>query len=603
MAATIVMVGRNVWRVRGDSLSPEKEFLLRWDSVLLKGCGTKYQRATLLNSAKVFFLSKYGDENIRGEEYSPRTIERAFKDIKTILRWMVRRSIWKFSKLSLTDVLEFISDRRARSAGDDDCPSNRTIGKWVNFFSEMWEIRNQYPCSLKIDVSEVEDEILASIKSRVDRPWKALDDELAIYLISGALSWIDEFGSFIVDVVHASWEQGKSEIGKTKKERSSMSEKFYNEISECEEFGRLKSKMRCDMQPYKLLSVALTLTEGACALLLLMLVGFRVSELLALNIDCLIEEADADGSSLGYIKGTAAKKGGKQRRWVAGDPVQKLVRYLIALTSFRKTVSRRSGALLVTRSPGSPLFRRNVPMRRLDRSGLVRRIKLFVCGGLIEGIPRARRFHPHMARKTFAQLAVRRDKSNLEPVAAQLGHALQSFTDKIYVGRDYELEKLLAEANRRELAEALEDLLTCSDIGGKAAPAFMRTREDVARFRGRKSLNLLIDKLIEQGVVIVPCHWGYCVYSRAHSRCDGDQSGPNEIKRAPDVCSGCHNLCVTPKQRAWWERRARDQEVFLSRDLCEQTRVIVQRRLSGARSVLASFLSKSADVEEDHEER
>ncbi|CAE6797252.1 hypothetical protein R75461_05013 [Paraburkholderia nemoris] len=603
MSGGIVKMGREVWEVEGDDLSPGEVILLQWNSILPKGHGTKHERATLLSSAKQLFSARYGQDNVWRETYSPRTLRAAFNDLKVLLHWMVSKSIWRFSDIGPGEILEFFSRIRSRSTMKNDHPSRATVEKWILIFRRMWEIRQKYSQSLKIDVDELTDDILALVKTREGRPWKALDDDVAISLIIGALGWIDEFGEFIAEIVQASWKEGKKELGKSKSVRKAMSKKFYSEISERDEFKRLCEKLGYVGQLHKFVSTALSVTEGACAFLLLMLVGFRVSELLALDINCLTTERAKDGSSLAYINGIAAKRGARRRTWVAGDPVPRIVQYLEVLTSFRKSITGRNNALFLGRSPGAPLFRPNVRMRRLAKTGLERRIRLFVRSGLVGGMIKAKKFHCHMARKTFAQLAVRRDKSNLEPVSAQLGHVYQAFTDKHYVGRDHHLAKMLEEADREELALALTDLLTSSELGGRAATAFKHVRQQVSRFRGRKSLKALVDRLIKENVVIAPCDWGYCVYSRAHSRCEGDAKGPNEIRRSPDVCSGCSNLSVTSKHRAWWERRARDQEVFLSRDLCTQTRLLVERRLDGANTVLAGFLTGSADIETNENEQ
>ncbi|SOE66090.1 Phage integrase family protein [Burkholderia sp. OK233] len=418
MSGRIVKMGREVWEVEGDELSPGEVILLQWNSILPIGHGTKHDRATLLCSAKQLFIARYGQDNVWRETYSPRTLRVAFNDLKAILRWMASKSIWRFSDMGAGEILEFFSRIRSRSNKKSDHPSRKTVEKWILIFRRMWEIRHKYSQSLKIDVDELADDIFASVKTREGRPWKALDDDVAMSLISGALGWIDEFGEFIVEVVQASWEEGKKELGKSRKVRKVMSKKFYSEISERDEFERLCEKLGYVGQLHKFVSTALSVTEGACAFLLLMLVGFRVSELLALDIDCLTTEPAKDGSSLAYISGIAAKRGAQRRKWVAGDPVPRILQYLEILTSFRKSVAGRSNALFLGRSPGAPLFRHNVRMRRLAKTGLERRIRLFVRSGLVGGMIKAEKFHCHMARKTFAQLAVRRDKSNLEPVSS-----------------------------------------------------------------------------------------------------------------------------------------------------------------------------------------
>jgi hypothetical protein len=195
-----------------------------------------------------------------------------------------------------------------------------------------------------------------------------------------------------------------------------------------------------------------------------------------------------------------------------------------------------------------------------------------------------------MGRKSFAKFAVRRDKRNLEPVAAHFGHVYKAFTDGCYVGIDGDLAELLAEEDRAELAINLERLLTGGRVMGASSIGLDKLRAQAQRFTGRKSLKALIDKLIKQGVQIAPCDWGMCVYSRSYSACKGDERGPNEINRAPDVCAGCRNFGVTEEHTSWWEeRRDREQNFLEQSGLPVQTITVVRARLETSNKVLAKL--------------
>lgn len=219
------------------------------------------------------------------------------------------------------------------------------------------------------------------------------------------------------------------------------------------------------------------------------------------------------------------------------------------------------------------------------------RIRIFLRLGCskVQGCPVT--IHPHQLRKTFAKLAVQRNKSNLEPVAAQLGHAYKSFTDAKYVGVDHQLAELLREEDRKELTHCLEQLLSGRKITGKAAPALSEMRSKMRAFRGKASLRSVVERLIDEGVVIAPCDWGFCVYARPYSACRGDDKGPNSIYRSPDVCATCKNFVVTAEHRAWWEARSIRDEEFLKREnLPEQTINIVSQRLRRTQEVLTKVV-------------
>ncbi len=65
---------------------------------------------------------------------------------------------------------------------------------------------------------------------------------------------------------------------------------------ESKDFWELRSPLSCCGTSHKLLSIAISVTEGACLFLILTLVGLRASEALALDFDCLEESTLPDGA-------------------------------------------------------------------------------------------------------------------------------------------------------------------------------------------------------------------------------------------------------------------------------------------------------------------
>lgn len=592
--------GRNVWEIGAYGLTPERVFKLSWVDVLPKNTGTKEQRHGLLASSKQLYLAIYGEANFRNKTHSPLRLQGAFDELKALVRWMALKSIWRFSDLGFEDVVDFIKNRPARSG--NNILTEATFRKWRRWFRWMWEFRAKYANPIVFDVASIETELSARVRTRSNRVWSALDDDVVYALINDGLALIDEFGPFMIEVVNSSWRESELNVGRRRGVRIQRSTEFYRDLAETPEYKMLIDRLSYVGSIHKTLSIALSIMEGACAYLLLILTGLRASELLALNVDCIVEQETSDGRVLTYIQGVAAKKNSRTRLWVAADPVVNVVRFAIALTQVVRRGAESSRALFISRPPGSPFFRMGCRQIRWKPSTLHKRMRLFAQDGVRKGCVQASQIHPHMARKSFAQLAVRRDRSRLEPVAIQLGHVYRSFTDRHYVGFDHELAGLLVEADRRELAKGLEHLLTCDGIAGGASPALMQIREQAGKFRGRNSLTAVVDGLIEKGVLLAPCDWGFCVYSRVYSSCGGDEHGPNESNRSPDVCAGCQNFSVTPLHRPWWEERARREEAFLSqRELPEQTRAVVGARLERTRRVLAKVIwaSKQGDLDEE----
>lgn len=588
MSNIFTLKSKSEWILRGHSLSREKKLSLNWSRFLPIGKGTQHQRAYLLAGSKELLLSMFDTQHSSQKQgRSPETIMQRFTDIKALVNWMVDRDVWGFNKLSPADVINFLKDRKSRGGG----PINsKTIDFWIRLFNRMWVLRSTYRGAIRFEADAIKDEIRGAIVQRHNIPWKSFKEEDAISIVRDALGWLDKYGAFLVSSSNQSWDDFDRLIGLTKRQRTNYRKKFYEKL----EVDPVFTELRVDLNEptlatHKVLSKAVTSMEGAIAALLLILVGFRISELAALNSDCLVQKT-VDGESLHYLQGIAAKRSGLPRQWVACEPVPTAVQYLIEFNA-RLRSSSKTDALFLSRPIGSPV---GLPARRVSRSSreqLSKKMKAFVMAPYRENPPV--RCHPHMARKSFAQLAVKRDKSALEPVAHHLGHAYKEFTDGAYVGSDFELMDLLQDEDRRELAEALTDLLS-RPCAGKGGAALKRLT-----FRGKTGLSDLVDSLISKGVQIAPCNWGYCVYSVSLSACKGGAKGPNEVNRAPELCASCANFSVTEKHREWWNERAKREEAFLRQTgLSDQTKKLVEIRLNTSNRVLREISDSCSNAVE-----
>jgi len=331
---------------------------------------------------------------------------------------------------------------------------------------------------------------------------------------------------------------------------------------------------------------ALDLADGAAFTLVLFVEGMRVSELVRLDTGCLKTEYTSDGTVVQRLHGIGAKQGGRRRAWITTDEVIEAIDYLDKSFVGPRTLGIKALAIN-SRSclrGGSVVALGNRPTR-IKRGVVATRMRRFA-SARERRVPVQQRMHPHVARKTFARFVVSRDKRALEALAYHFGHVYESITDGSYVGSDIELQKLLSEESRRDLERALTDLVTSPKVGGKAGTAMAAVRDGLrSRFRGKSGLKRLVEKLINEGVQLAPCNWGYCVYSQTLSACHGDSLGPNEAMRSPDVCAGCSNFAVTERHRPWWEARLERDDQFLKSDsLPSQTIAFVsQRRLNSAR--------------------
>jgi hypothetical protein len=96
--------------------------------------------------------------------------------------------------------------------------------------------------------------------------------------------------------------------------------------------------------------------------------------------------------------------------------------------------------------------------------------------------------------------------------------------------------------------------------------------------------------LVEAGLVLGVCDYGYCVYRQEYSACRGNAAGPNPALREPSTCAHCLNFAVTAQHRPYWLEQIRRCTSLLSEPaLPTQTPKIVRERLQEARTMLRSI--------------
>lgn len=579
----------NVWSLATGALHNDKQIILHWLQAIPSGRGAKYQRERLLQSMKGL-LAALIEQGGEGGPFAAGTINNYFQSIRRIVAWMTERGIWAFRDLKPGQIVDYILFRQVSNGGPI---SAGTVNDIKKVFRMMWLLRDKYMMPLKFDPLIVESEINLHVLIRQNAPWKHLDENLALPLVKDALDWIRSNGPVVANLVRRIWSERRKYVGLTKLESDRRVRRHYAELLVAPELQRIADQLgMADALPNAIVARAITATEGACTVALLFLVGMRASEFVRLDADCLAQLGEPGLNQRTVLKGYAAKRSGMPRTWAASPDVVEVVQFLVNLYEDIRAATGQL-ALIPGKTNGAPIplpGRKNV---RLGSESLGPRLHAFA-NSPHRGVSVKIRLHAHMARKTYARFVVMRDKSALESLAYHYGHTHSAITDGAYVGVDISLARLLREEDRADLAEALMDLLSSGTLGGKAGKNVMNlTRQDLSGksfFRGKRSLRAIVDKMIDDGVRLAPCDWGYCVYSKATSACGGDDTGPNRLRRAPDVCATCSNFSVTDKHKSYWNERLQRDDEFLRRpDLPDQTKQVVRTRAAHSRAVLVSL--------------
>ncbi|MDO9166841.1 MAG: hypothetical protein Q7U13_12110 [Rhodoferax sp.] len=144
-------------------------------------------------------------------------------------------------------------------------------------------------------------------------------------------------------------------------------------------------------------------------------------------------------------------------------------------------------------------------------------------------------------------------------------------------------------------------MLAAPGLGGRAGAEIVAKR---SRFRGtriKQDIKSYARLLVDAGLVLGVCDWGFCVYREEHSACLGNAVGPHPARREPSTCARCRNFAVSTQHRSYWSEQARRSEMQLNDPtLPIQTLRIVRERLNEALSLIR-VIDANANKEFLHE--
>jgi len=350
------------------------------------------------------------------------------------------------------------------------------------------------------------------------------------------------------------------------------------------------------------LGTLISLVYSACFIVISYLVGARVSEILAFRAGCIrpmtAEEVRGSGE-LTLIVGSIFKHEsgyyGRTHEWVAPPPAIHAISVLEALSEPHRRRSGRPQLWLRTRVHRRGFFEWRpdsvAPLRVARTERIYRGLDQLATWLLLpdfEGRPWP--LSTHQGRKTFARFVALRDRTGLFALAQHLGHRDRRMTDKGYVGNDYALQEEIEDHILEQSVFAWEEMLSAPALGGRAGSHIMAKRP---RFRGLKmkqDLRSFAQLLVQAGLTLGVCDWGFCVYRQEHSACLGSTTEPNPIYREPSTCVRCRNYVVTENHRPYWQEQVERHQALLNEpELPRQTLKIARDRLTEATKVLRSL--------------
>jgi len=604
----------HIWDLKPSSTLEEADTIkLGWDFTLPSGerfCALRY--APLLESSKQLIAMIRTRSLSTGQSQRATTVRCYFTYLRELVRWMDREGVVRFSDLDATAVLQFQRTVASRPGVAGPTLSATTVQKYLYLLIYLYRFRDDLEDALRVDPFPGQSLGAAAKVRDGDIPRMPYTPEhVATALIQGAIKSVERASQVLqAREVFARAIAQAQQVGTSKYLLTEAAAHALQDWDRCHPGGDMPAIVSTNdlMQRVDML-------YAACFVVIAYLVGARVSEILHLRVGCaqgrtgdLASSDDTDSSIVGTIFKGEAQYHGRRHEWVAPPVAVKAVAVLELLSVAHRTRSARPELWLRRREVG-------VSEWRFDFTGPLELPSIGRINNLLArfsdwlGLPQHEgklwRLTSHQGRKTFARFVALRDRTALFALAQHLGHRDRTVTDLCYAGNDYRLNSEIDAAILEQSVAAWEHMLAAPGLGGRAGAEIIARRP---RFRGarlKQDIKSYALMLVDAGLVLGVCDWGFCVYREEHSACLGNAAGPNPQRREPSTCARCKNFSVSVQHRPYWVEQVKRSEALLNEPaLPMQTLRIVRDRLNEARSLIraidAGAKRSGDDQQEDH---
>ena len=590
-----------IWTLKPTNLleqaSPER---IRWDFELPSGRRfTDPVFAPLLETSRAFIALIRVRSLSTGLALRASTAAGYANYLRMLIGWMESRAFDRFAALDEQALRQFRQWLTARRSVRGRRLAPTTIQKYLYMLVYLYRYRQEIGDGLSVDPCPGQSiGALARVRESEIPRMPYTPDVIAIPLIQRA---IDFLSSCAFDLLRAR-EVYASVYTQARRRGCTSSEVWRKQGARALEHITLNTHRGAHPidSPAELARL-LHVLYVACFILISYLVGARASEILQLRVGCL-KPLSADGEAdagLTVIRGAIFKREaafhGRPHEWVAPPEAVHAVMVLEALSAPHRERTGRDELWLRAGSfwPGAGEWHYDDerPIRVLTsqqmRLSLKRWIPWFDLP-LHNGKPW--RFSTHQGRKTFVRFAALRDRSALFAIAQHLGHRERGITDYYYAGSDHVLNREIDAAVLEQSVGAWEEMLTARRLGGRAGAEIVAKRPRFKGERMKQELKRYARNLVNAGLTLGVCDWGFCVYRQEHSACLGSTTAPNPLRREPSTCARCKNFAVSTPHRPYWLEQARRNEALLNEPaLPTQTLKIARVRLQEALTMVRSI--------------
>jgi integrase len=575
-----------------NALEEARPVRLRWSFLVPSGrCFTDARYAPLLECSRRLIALIRSRSLSKGLAQRARTAAGYFEYLRELVRWMDQAGFVRFADLDAAALLLFQRWIAERPGVSRASLAPTTVQKHLYLLTYLYRFRDDLGDGLQFDpfAGRSHGEA-AGVRDAAIRRWPHTPDTVAIALVQGAIDLVVSRASGILRA-----RQIYAEAMEAASQRGCRSDARTNAATRALQQAAIDpAESVCPIRTVDDLARMIDMLYAACFVVISYLVGPRASEILHLQADC-VQHRDKEGLAVivGAIFKGQAEYHGRAHEWVAPPPVVRAISVLEALSAGHRAQTGRRELWLRCQPLGATEWQRVCPAPLQIVSTQRMRALLGRFAGWL-GVPEHQgqvwRLSTHQGRKTFARFVALRDRSALFALAQHLGHHERAVTDCGYAGSDYRLNQEIDAEILEQSVAAWEHMLAAPALGGGAGAEIMAKRP---RFRGariKQDLKSYARLLVDAGLVLGVCDWGFCVYREEHSACLGNAVGPNPARREPSICTRCRNFAVTVQHRPYWVEQICRYEVLLNEPaLPIQTLRIARERLEEARSVIRAI--------------
>ena len=574
---------------------------IKWDFDFNDGSkftDIKYQ--PLLHTSKQFLLSLIMNPPAGRRVIRTNTLIGKFTSLRILVSWMIANGIHKFSELDKVAIQDYVLYLRERRGRDGKGLSESAFVQHVNILRELYLQREKIPDLPQTDLTK---EIFRDPKNYQEYNyghWPYTPDDVAIPLVTGAIRFLREVSTAILDV--------RDEYEKEYRTIINRGHVISWAHIRAARVIQKTTKWQFNSEPIEWvktpksgeeLSQLLRYLVPACFIVLSYMVGMRGSEIVGLKRNC-VTERKINGRLYSFIKGQiykAAGPGGRPHEWPAPESavfaINVLERYMQPISKQHRreelwlTMSNCTLPIVVKTNANYVIRPLNSVRYQLNKFAYFLKIPKIQQGRW--------RLSTHQGRITFAKFIASRDKTALVALSEHLGHFDRLITEQGYGYFDDLLQKEIANHVVKNSIAAFEAMLSAESLAGKAGREISQTRD---RFYGEMTDNdiqKLAEMCVDAGLLLGVCDWGFCVYRSEYSACHGTIHGPNPVQREPGTCMKCKNFVVTEKHKGYYEgQRERYRPLMEQKGIPEQTREVATARYNEADQIIRSLESEAA---------